>query len=215
LADVTSRRHRPSAQARREALLQAAVEVAAKAGMAGVTHRSVTEQAGLPLATVSYFFDSINALTTEALHVCIEAEADAQIAVADQLAEAHSTLDEIAAAFGAATKPRPPETLAFFEACLHAARDPSFRDAVSNALAATRRATAAGARAAGAPDPDATAPAFAALAHGLALHQLAVPNSLPPEAVHAALRALFLGFLIDNGHAELARQLSRPANPQQ
>jgi DNA-binding transcriptional regulator YbjK len=215
LADVTSRRHRPSAQARREALLQAAVEVAAKVGMAGVTHRSVTEHAGLPLATVSYFFDSISALTEDALHVCIEAETNAQIAVADQLAKAHSTLDEVAAAFATATRPRSPETLAFFEACLHAARDPSFRDAVSKALTATRRATAAGSRAAGAPDPEATAPAFAALAHGLALHQLAVPDSLPPEAVHAALRALFLGFLIDNGDAELALQLSRHTNPQE
>jgi DNA-binding transcriptional regulator YbjK len=183
--------------------------------MAGVTHRSVTEQAGLPLATVSYFFDSINALTAEALHACIETEADAQIAVAAELAQSHSTLDEVAAAFGAATKPRTPETLAFFEACLHAARDPSFRDAVSKALAATRRATAAGARAAGAPAPDATAPAFAALSHGLALHQLAVPDSLPPDAVHAALRALFLGFLVDNGHAELALHLRRHATPPQ
>lgn len=208
---MTARRHRPSAQARREALLAAAVEVTAEVGVAGVTHRAVTEKAGLPLTTVGYFFDSIDALTEEALRVYTDADADAQVALAEALAEAHSTPDEIAAALSSAAAPRSPETPALFEAYLHAARHPEFRDAAARALDAARRVAAAGVRAAGAPEPDAAAPAFTALAHGLALHEMAVPGTLPPDSVHAAFRALFLGFLLDNGHVELALRLRRPA----
>lgn len=206
---VTPRRHRPSAQARREALLAAAVEVTAAVGVAGVTHRAVTEKAGLPLTTVGYFFDSIDALTEEALRVYTDADADTQVALAEALAEAHSTPDEIAAALSSAAAPRSPETPALFEAYLHAARHPEFRDAAARALDAARRAAAAGVRAAGSPEPDTAAPAFTALAHGLALHEMAVPGTLPPDSVHAAFRALFLGFLLDNGHVELALRLRR------
>ena len=42
---------RPRSQPRRDALLDAAVEVVGKHGLAGTTHRSVTEAAGVPLAT--------------------------------------------------------------------------------------------------------------------------------------------------------------------
>lgn len=206
---MTERRHRPSALARREALLKATVEVAADVGVAGVTHRAVTERAGLPLTTVGYFFDSIDALTEEALRVYTDADAEAQVALADSLAEAHSTPDEVAVAFVATATPRSPETLALFEAYLHAARHPEFADAAARALEAARRVAAAGAAAAGSPDPDLAAPAFAALAHGLALHELTVPGSLPTDSVHAAFRAMFLGFLLDNGHTELALQLRR------
>ncbi|MEV6100811.1 TetR family transcriptional regulator [Nocardia sp. NPDC051981] len=212
---MTERRHRPSALARRAALLKAAVEVAAEVGVAGVTHRAVTEKAGLPLTTVGYFFDSIDALTEEALRVYTEEDADTQIAIAESLAEAQGSPDEIAAAFSAAATPRTPETLALFEAYLHAARRPESRDAVTRALTAARRAAAAGARAAGAPDPDAMAPAFTALAHGLALHEMASPGSLPPDTVHAAFRAMFLGFLLDSGHIEPALQLRRQSAPQE
>ncbi len=193
--------------ARREALLKAAVEVAAAVGASGVTHRAVTEQAGLPLTTVGYFFDSIDALTEEALRVHTEADADAQVALAETLAMARSTPDEVAAALAATAAPRTPETLALFEAYLHAARHPEFGDAAARALTAARRVAAAGVRAAGGPEPDTAAPAFTALAHGLALHELAVPGALPAESVHAAFRALFLGFLLDNGHVELALAL--------
>lgn len=207
---MTTRRHRPGAEARRQALLQAAVEVAARVGVAGVTHRAVTEQAGVPLSTVSYFFDSLDALVDEALRVRAQADAGEQMTLADALAETHATPDEVALAFTSdVTQRRLPKTFVLFELFLHAARHPTFRDAVAEALAATRRAAAAGARAAGSPDPDAVAPSLVALAHGLILHEFALPGALPPESMHTAFRALFLGFLLDTGHVELALQLRR------
>src|SRR6478736_4963578 len=59
--------HRPSAQRRRDALLDAAAELAAEVGAGAVTHRAVAARAGVPLSTTSYFFSSIDELVTEAL----------------------------------------------------------------------------------------------------------------------------------------------------
>ncbi|CAN5240186.1 hypothetical protein BH09ACT10_BH09ACT10_24440 [soil metagenome] len=52
---------------RREALLAAAVEVFAEGGSRAVTHRAVAARAGLPSATTTYYFDSIEQLLNEAL----------------------------------------------------------------------------------------------------------------------------------------------------
>lgn len=187
--------------------------MAANKGVAGVTHRAVTERAGVPLATASYFFDSIDALVEEALRARAQADAREQIALADGLENAHATSDEVARAFAADTARRLPETLALFEILLTSARNPSFRDSVAEALVASRRAAAAVARVAGSPEPDGVAPSLVALAHGLMLHELAVPGLLPPDSMYTAFRALFLGFLLDNGHVELALKLRRQPNP--
>lgn len=205
---MPKRRHGASAQARKDALLRAAVEVAAEVGSAGITHRAVTERAGLPLATVSYFYDSIEDLTEEALRTFTEAEAVTQCELAEQLAAQKSTPDEVSRAFAAVAAPRFPDTLAMFEAFLHAARSERFREPVAAGLDATRRVATAAARAAGSPDPERAAPAFTALAHGFALHQLAAPGSVDPDALHSAARALFLGFLLEAGHADLALELA-------
>lgn len=61
--------HRASAQRRRAALLEAAVELSAEVGAGAVTHRAVAARAGVPLSTTSYFFSSIDELVTEALRV--------------------------------------------------------------------------------------------------------------------------------------------------
>src|SRR5690349_3496310 len=141
---MSARRHGPSARARREALLRATVEVTAELGVAGVTHRAVTERAGLPLATVSYFFSSIDELAGEALRTFMAEEQQTQAALADDLAVAEMTADEAGRAFALAAAPRLPETLALFEALLHAARHPELREAVADALAAARSVATAG-----------------------------------------------------------------------
>lgn len=64
---MPARAHRASAQRRREALLEAASELAAEVGAGAVTHRAVAARAGVPLSTTSYFFSSIDELVTEAL----------------------------------------------------------------------------------------------------------------------------------------------------
>src|SRR4051795_5035369 len=72
----------PKTQPRRDALLAAAVEVVGEHGLAGATHRAVTEAAGVPLATASYYFDSIGELIAEALEAFVRARA-AEMTVPD------------------------------------------------------------------------------------------------------------------------------------
>ncbi|WP_183093736.1 TetR/AcrR family transcriptional regulator [Nocardioides stalactiti] len=206
---MSARRHGPSAQARREALLRATVEVTAEQGVAGVTHRAVTERAGLPLATVSYFFSSIDELAGEALRTFMAEEQARQASLADGLVAAEMSVDEAGRAFAAAAAPRLPETLALFEALLYAARHPEFRAPVGDALAAARGVASAGLSALDTPDPETLAPAMTALAHGLALHRLAEPDGLDEDATYPALRALLLGHLLDTGHEDLALELAR------
>ena len=57
--------HRASGQARRAALLEAAVEVIAEQGVAGATHRAVAARAGMPTSTTSYFFSSLDELMAQ------------------------------------------------------------------------------------------------------------------------------------------------------
>jgi DNA-binding transcriptional regulator YbjK len=200
------RRHRASAQARREALLRAAMEVAAERGMAGVSHRTVTEKAGLPLATISYFFDSITELAQEAIRVFVEADTAEQLALAESLGERHSAPADILAAFAEAAAPRRPETPALLEVLLHASRSPELRGAVTEAIEAGRHVAEAAARAGGASNPDSAA--ILALAHGYALHRLAAPDTVAADALQRGLRALLLGGLLDQGHVELAVRLA-------
>ena len=145
------RQHRSSGLARRDALLRAAVEVAAERGTAAVTHRAVTEKAGVPLPSVSYFFSSIDELAAEALAVFAEARTAELETLAEQLAASRVDPDEVAARFAEATVPQPPWPVAQFEVYLHAARSPELRNAVASALGAFERVAEAGLRAAGAP----------------------------------------------------------------
>ncbi|HET6867661.1 MAG TPA: hypothetical protein VFH80_17210 [Solirubrobacteraceae bacterium] len=65
---ATAQSHaRPRGAARREALLDAVLEVVAEVGVDAVTHRRVAEVAGLPLASTTYWFESKEHLLTAAL----------------------------------------------------------------------------------------------------------------------------------------------------
>ncbi|KRF16502.1 hypothetical protein ASG90_09405 [Nocardioides sp. Soil797] len=52
---------------RRDALLDATIELFAEGGSRAVTHRAVATRAGLPAATPGYYFDSVGDLLTTAL----------------------------------------------------------------------------------------------------------------------------------------------------
>jgi DNA-binding transcriptional regulator YbjK len=205
------RRYRPSAQARREALLQAAVEVAAERGVAGTTHRAVTERAGLPLATASYFFASIDDLVAEALRTFVADEAARLEAIAEQL-DRDADRPDLAAALSEASMPSGPLpwALAQFEAYLQAARDDAMRTPVADALAAYEHVAELALTAAGAPAESAAgaAPAFNALADGFALHRLARPQAGDVAALQRALRLLFLGLLVEQGELDRAARLA-------
>jgi DNA-binding transcriptional regulator YbjK len=206
-----TRRHRPRAQARRDALLRAAVEVAAERGTAGTTHRAVTERAGVPLATASYFFSSIDELVAEALRTFVADEASRLQELATQLGRDERSPDEVAAALSEAAMPAGPLpwALAQFEAYLEAARGSALREPVAEALAAYEQVATTALAAADAPAAAEVAPAFNALTDGFALHHLARPRPDDVDGLRRALRLLFLGVLVEHGQADRAVELAR------
>lgn len=57
----------PKGEHRRALLIAAVLPVLERSGVAGVTHRAVAAEAGLPLASATYYFDSIDDLLITAL----------------------------------------------------------------------------------------------------------------------------------------------------
>jgi DNA-binding transcriptional regulator YbjK len=63
---------RPRGAARRIALLEAVLRIVAEVGADAVTHRRVAEEADLPLASTTYWFDSKEHLLTAAIELAAE-----------------------------------------------------------------------------------------------------------------------------------------------
>lgn len=57
----------PKGERRRQALVEAAISLLVEGGFDAVRHRAVAERAGLPLASTTYYFDSLDELITVAL----------------------------------------------------------------------------------------------------------------------------------------------------
>jgi DNA-binding transcriptional regulator YbjK len=195
-------------QRRRDALLQAAVELLAEGGMLAVSHRAVAARAGLPPSTPGYFFSSIDELAAEALRVFTEREISDYRELARSAADDGGLdLDRLVRA--AANRPVPVQAaLAQVTIYLEAQRNPRLRVAVGEVLDAYRELTAELLRLVGAPDDKAVSSAFQALTDGIMLQHLAKPDDPPsPEVAAQALAALAAGFLLsdDERRAVLGR----------
>lgn len=66
----------PKGERRRQALVEAASELLVEGGFDAVRHRAVAERAGLPLASTTYYFDSLDELVTAAVEFHGRAELD-------------------------------------------------------------------------------------------------------------------------------------------
>lgn len=62
----------PRGEARRQAMLDAALALVARGGPRAVTHRAVAAEAGVPLAATTYYFASRDDLVAQALIRCAE-----------------------------------------------------------------------------------------------------------------------------------------------
>ena len=204
-------------KARREALLRAAIELLAEGGARALTHRAVAARAGLPAASTTYYFDTIQQLTDAALELHVSdrvAELDGIVAGA---VAGGNTPEEVGGLVAEALADRGADVIvAQFEIYLEAARNPSLRPTVAEALAAFEHFCATALKSLGARDPEGAAPAFVALFDGFALHRLARPRPRDEEmaSLRSAIRALFVAAIMDAD--ELARweaRLRRPVAP--
>ena len=173
---------RPRGAARREALLEAALKIAAEVGADAVTHRRVAEVAGLPLASTTYWFDSKEHLLTAALELAAERDiarlqefgADAATADADPITLAVAAildpLDErLAGTRGS--------LIAAYAMMLVAARRPTLQSVTRRWTDAYLDVLSRLLKRAGSSEPRSDAELLIASADGLLLEQLASGTS--------------------------------------
>jgi DNA-binding transcriptional regulator YbjK len=165
---------------RRERILRATLVVIGRSGIAAVTHRSVAEEAGVPLGSLTYWFGSKNDLLREALRRFVEDEAARLRAIAANL-DGDTRPDDIAERFAAVLEDdKGPEQIAQFELYLEAARNPALRDIARESFRAYEEVAVAALRAAGVADAEAVAPLFVSLADGVGLRRQATGGEAPP-----------------------------------
>src|SRR4051794_34489295 len=78
------------AQGRREGILEANLRGVGRSGREAVTHRAVAEEAGVPLGSTTYYFDSRDDLLGQALEHVARNEADRHVELGHELRKARS-----------------------------------------------------------------------------------------------------------------------------
>jgi DNA-binding transcriptional regulator YbjK len=182
----------PRGEERRSQILRATLAVIGRSGIPAVTHRSVAEEAGVPLGSLTYYFESKDELLRDALLLFVSEEAERLRVLGESIAEQELAPEQIADGFSALLETeKGPEQIAQFELYLEAARNPALREPAERCFRAYEEIAAAALRAAGVPDPDRAAALFVAMADGLGLRRVAAPGT--GAELRAALLDLFHG----------------------
>lgn len=210
---MEERRHRQSTLERKRALIDSAVEIVGDSGYSSVTHRAVTERAGLPTTSIGYFFPSIDDLTHEAMRTFVAEEFERLGVLAGFLKDSSAAPDEVIAAFAESARVRRPESLALIEAYLRAARDPDARAVVSEYVAAADSLAQAAAALTGVHASPELARAVVALINGFTMIESALPEAADIEIKKRALRTMLIGALFEQGDEDAARALRDSAPP--
>ncbi|MBB5084498.1 TetR/AcrR family transcriptional regulator [Nonomuraea endophytica] len=122
---------------RKRELIEATIRVVARDGVAGVSHRTVSKEAGQPATAAAYYFRTIDDLLTAALTSCMDEDAERmrRLADVDDPEEGLRALAELMCRVVAA----PAHLLAEYELYLLAARRPELREPTRRWLAAVER----------------------------------------------------------------------------
>lgn len=134
---ATGPRRSAAGRARRAAIIAATLELLGTEGRAAVTHRRVAARAGVPLASTTYYFSSLDDLITEAMRSAARFEAERGREVATILST--MTVEEAAALLARSIAKRCGEdfrvtTVAVVELRLDAARRDLLRAEVGDWL---------------------------------------------------------------------------------
>jgi TetR/AcrR family transcriptional regulator, regulator of biofilm formation and stress response len=183
-------------EARRDAILRAALAIIGERGPDAVTHRAVAERAGLPLSATTYWFASKDELLQQALLLAAREEVERiERVVLDLAPRALDVLEwarAVSAVLAEDLQSDPARHVAFIELALEGTRRPWLGAEVARWHAAQLRLAELGLRAAGAPDPPGDAPLVVAAITGFMLGQLVNPAEGFEERVfRPALERLF------------------------
>jgi DNA-binding transcriptional regulator YbjK len=156
-------------QGRREQILEAALRVIGRSGREAVTHRAVAEEAGVPLGSTTYYFDSRDDLLGQALEHVARKEADRHRELGEELRSAKTPrqladmlLDQLI--FEAEDRIA---YIAEYELWLEAGRRPELREAATTWCDAVQLAVAGAMEKLGSTDPGADASLVVAAIDGL------------------------------------------------
>jgi TetR/AcrR family transcriptional regulator, regulator of biofilm formation and stress response len=178
-------------QGRRTTILRAALGVIAEHGVSHTTHRKVADAAGVPNATTTYYFATLDELLEEALRLYVREEVAALRGATEALGGAASP-EEVAGRIAAVlAEDRQANSSGQFALYLAAARRPGLREAAAECLVAYEEFARAALVLLGSPHADELAPVFVAYADGLGLHRLARGEATEPEDLAQRLMTLF------------------------
>jgi TetR/AcrR family transcriptional regulator, regulator of biofilm formation and stress response len=156
-------------QGRREEILEAALRVIGRSGREAVTHRAVAEEAGVPLGSTTYYFDSRDDLLGQALEHVARKETERHRELGEELRTAKTPrqladmlLDQLI--FEAEDRIA---YIAEYELWLEAGRRPELREAATVWCDAVQLAVAGAMEKLGSTDPAADASLVVAAIDGL------------------------------------------------
>jgi DNA-binding transcriptional regulator YbjK len=179
---------------RREQLLQAALALLEHGGAKAVTHRAVSQAAGVPPATAGYYFPAAGDLVTAAVAFHVQQRIDHLQAISASV-QGRDPLPAIDFARDTAERlatGRAFVTIADYEVVLEAARNPAFRPVANAARRDVEQLFIDYCRSIGAVSPVHAARAHLALLDGLALQQLAFGSeAVDADTAGDAFAALF------------------------
>lgn len=170
---------------RRDELLAAAIELFAEGGSRAITHRAVAARAGLPSATTTYYFESIDELIREALGAHIDQWSRDLEALAAVDIDIDISLDDASDLIARVFALRGPEVAALELAIfLAAARVPELRDNAARSMQALEDLATNVLERVGVHEPGALAASIVTLIIGTALRR---QSGLYTEDVEARL----------------------------
>ncbi|UYM03905.1 TetR/AcrR family transcriptional regulator [Solicola gregarius] len=197
---IRARLSQERSRERRDALLDAAIELFAESGTRGVTHRAVAARAGLPTASTTYYFSSIDELVREALLRHLEnwiTELEGLTTAAESIGTVPPDPVDLIAQILAA---RPTELVTTqLSILLAAARDPQLRPTMIRMLESLEDVAASLLTRLGARHPERIATSAIALVAGHALDRLSERHTTQEEAtiLFRTLRSLIVADLLD------------------
>jgi AcrR family transcriptional regulator len=187
---TTEPRRQARGERRRHEIAAAGLRVVEREGLDGVTHRRVAAEAGVPLASTTYYFTSLDELMEAATELLIAREAEVLGQLGQAVIAQDMTIDEgvegLIAIASVLVREQRLAQIAQFELYLRMARAESGpRPWIEPYLEVAREVLVK----LGSPDPEFHAQTLNALVNGLALVQLTAPQDDFDERVLApALR---------------------------
>src|SRR4051812_10599497 len=134
-------------------ILRATLAVIRREGLGAVTHRTVAEESGVPLGSLTYYFASKQDLLRAALRLFVAEDVARLRAAAEELMAAGATGEEVVARFAAVLEAEEAGGVAQFDLYLEASRDPVLRETATESLRAYAEVAEFALRAAGVPEP--------------------------------------------------------------